>query len=176
MDITKGQIADIKKLVRAANRRLERASGGLESYIKSQIRTLTGGAEKFSASYKGFTTVQAQKKIEMLNKFLKNEVTKKSGFKQFKKEAISKSAAALEKKGYDLTDQELAEILDQIEAGSNEEFYRAINLVQAKKIEEGRNWSPSADKVAEILNQRIDFQDALAQALRANPNLKPGGN
>lgn len=176
MDITKGQIAEIKKLVRAANRRLERATGGQEAYIKAYIKRLTGGSEKFSAAYKGLTGAQAAKKIEMLNKFMdKRETTTKTGWKELKKESIRKANKSLTGQGYDLTDQELAEILDQIDAGSNEEFYRAINLVTAEKIKEGENWDLSSDKVAEVLNQKMDFQDALRAALKANPNLKPGG-
>lgn len=176
MDITKGQIQEIKRLVRAANRRLERATGGQEAYIKSYIRKLTGGSEKFSAAYKGLTGAQAAKKIEMLKKFMEKETTTtKTGWKKLKKESIRKANKSLTGQGYDLTDEELSEILEQIEAGSNEEFYRAVNLVTAEKIKSGENWEASSDKIAEVLNQKMDFQDALRAALKANPNLKPGG-
>ncbi len=173
MDITKGQIKEIQRLVRAANRRLERATGGQKDYIKSQIRTLTGGAEKFSAKYKGLTGAQAQKKIADLNKFMENKITKKKEWEPFKKESIRKSNASLRKQGYDLTDEELAEILEQIEAGSNEEFYRAINLVTAEKAKLKDKWDSTSDKVAEVLNQKIGFQDALQAALEANPRINP---
>lgn len=172
MKISPEQIADIKKLVRAANRRIERATGGQASYIESYVKRVTGGSEKFSAAYKGLSAAEASKKIEMLERFMsKKETTTKTGWKEFKKESIRKSNAALSEMGYDLTDEELAEILEQIDAGSNEEFYRAINLVTAKKVEEGRSWDPTADKVAEAINQKIDFQGALKAALQANPNI-----
>lgn len=172
MDITKGQIQEIKRLVRAANRRLERATGGQEAYIKSYIRKLTGDSEKFSAAYKGLTGAQAAKKIEMLKKFMEKETTTtKTGWKKFKKESIRKANKSLTGQGYDLTDEELSEILEQIEAGSNEEFYRAVNLVTVEKIKSGENWEVSSDKIAEVLNQKADFQTALKRALEANPNI-----
>ena len=173
MDITKGQIKEIQMLVRAANRRLERAVGGQKDYIKSQIKVLTG-SEKFSAKYKGLTSTQAQKKIEMLNKFMENKITKKKAWPAFKADAIRKSNIGITAQGYNLTDEELADILDQIEEGINEEFYRAVNLVHAEKIINRDKWEATSDKVAAVLNQKIEFQDALAQALRIDPNLNPG--
>ena len=167
MKISPQQIADIKKLVRAANRRLERATGGHERYIQSYIRRVTGGEEKFSARYKGLTAQEAEKKIEILKRFLDNDISKKKGWKEFVKSVNE----GLSKGGYELTDDEMADILDQIDQASNEEFYRAVNLVTAKKVEEGRSWDPTADKVAEAINQKIDFQGALKAALQANPNI-----
>lgn len=172
MDITKGQIADIQKLVRAANRRLERASGGQKRYIENYIKKLTGGDKKFSAAYKGLSAAEAEKKIKQLNRFMsKKRTTTKKGWKEF----VHNINAGLSKKGYELTDEELADILDQIDQASNDEFYRAVNLVTAKKAEMSASWDPSVEKIIEAIEQKIDFQNALKMALNANPNLKPGG-
>lgn len=170
MNITQGQKKDLKDLTRAANRRLERATGGQKRYIESYIKRVTGGAEKFSAAYKGLSAAEVEKKIEQLERFIsKRMTTTKKGWTDFVKNVNE----GLSRKGYKLTDEELADILDQIDQGSNEEFYRAVNLVTAKKAEEGSSWDPSIEKIKEVIDQKIDFQNALKMALEANPNIGP---
>lgn len=166
MNITPQQKAEIKALTRAANRRLERAVGGQKRYIESYIRKVTGGSSKFFAAYKGLSAQEAEKKIEMLKRFMsKRMTTTKKGWKEF----VKNVNAGLSENGYTLTDEEMADILEQIDMASNEEFYRAVNLVTAKKVEEGASWDPSLEKIREVINQRIDFQGALKAALQANP-------
>lgn len=170
MNITQGQKKELKDLTRAANRRLERATGGQKRYIEAYIKRVTGGSEKFSASYRGLSAAEVEKKIEQLERFMsKKMTTTKKGWKDFVKN-VNKGLSG---KGYDLTDEELADILDQIDQSSNEEFYRAVNLVTAKKAEEGSSWDPSMEKIIEVIDQKIDFQNALKMALKANPNIGP---
>ena len=69
--------------------------------------------------------------------------------------------------GYDLTDQELAEILEQIDAGDKREFYRAVNLVQAAKDEAGEDWAPSSAKISQAIAEKATAQQALEKALGA---------
>lgn len=156
------QVAEIRKLTRRANRRIERATGGQETYLKGLVKRATG-AEKFSAATKGLTYEQAAAKLKQLDKFLGTRSTTRAGWKAIKRESVKKANDTLEMYGYDLTDEELAEILEQIGDAGRENFYRAVNLVSAAKGDE--DWEGTADQVADAINQKLDYQEALTLAL-----------
>lgn len=172
MNITPQQAAAIKKVVRAANRRLERAqekSPGQARYIESLIRKMTGGSRKFSAATAGLTYEQAAKKIEMINKFMSREATKRTYWEKTRLEMVSRANKKLS--GYELTDQELADIMIQVENAKDIEFYRAVNLVSAAKAELGSAWQDDYQQIADAINQRINYQQSLQMALEARPGL-----
>ena len=174
MNITPQQAAAIRKAVRAANRRIERAqakSAGQARYIESVVKKATGGATKFSAATKGLTFEQAAAKIEQLNKFMSREATKRSGWEQTRLELVKKANQKLS--GYDLTDQELADIMIQVDSAKDIEFYRAINLVSAKKAELGNEWKGDYEQIVSAINQKIDYQQSLQMALEARPGINP---
>lgn len=156
------QAAEIRKLTRRANRRIERAKGGQETYLKGIVKRATG-AEKFSAATKGLTYEQAAAKLKQLDKFLGTRSTTRKGWKEIKRKSVKKANNTLNLYGYDLTDEELAEILKQIGGASREEFYRAVNLVSAAKGKE--DWEGTADQIADAINQKLDYQEALTLAL-----------
>ena len=98
--VTQQQKAEIKRLTRQANRRIERATSGQRSYLESVVRKMTGtGAGKFSAAYKGLTERQAAAKIRKLEQFLYEEdetgsrinkrSTTRSGWKAMKESVLS---------------------------------------------------------------------------------------
>lgn len=174
MNITKQQSAAIKKATRAANRRIERAavkSPGQARYLESVVKKMTGGSTKFSAATKGLTYEQAAKKIEMLNKFMAREATKRSGWEKLRLKAIQEANKKLS--GYDLTDQELADIMIQTDSSKDIEFYRAINLVTAKKAELGDEWSGDYEQISAAIGQKISYQQSLQMALQARPGINP---
>ncbi len=162
--ITKQQIQTIRSATRAANRRIERASGGQRSYLEYYVTKLTG-APKFSAATKGLTFEQAAKKIELLNKFFASETTTITGWRKLKRENVEKANDTLEEQGYDLTDDELAEILEQLDDANTQEFYRAVNLVQAAKMDE--NWKGTKEDITAAIAQKFTAQEALRMALEA---------
>ena len=169
-DITRKQIEDIRKLTRAANRRFERASEGQRSALEYYIGKKSG-AKKFSAATKGLTYEQAQAKIEKLQKFMAGKSTTKKGWAALKAANVAKANKAWKKMGRELTDQELAEILMQVDTKSNEDYYRAVNLVQAEKdVAEltGDIWKGTEKEISEAIAQKIEAEDALkyATALR----------
>lgn len=153
-DITQAQKQKIRQLVRAANRRLERAyeqkdygqARALEYYIKRAT-----GRKKWSAATKGFSTERAAALITKLNRFMEGESTLRTGWKRIKAQNIQDAVATLKaKKGeyYDLTEEELAtalEIYDEMYADvvistkeeSRKEFYYVVNKVQAAKNKAG---------------------------------------
>lgn len=149
-DITQAQKQKIRQLVRAANRRLERAyeqkdygqARALEYYIKRAT-----GKKKWSAATKGFSSERADALITKLNKFMEGESTKRTGWKRIKAQNVRDAVATLKKKkdvNYTLTEEELSaalEIYDEMYADvvihskeeSRREFYYVVNKVQAAK-------------------------------------------
>ena len=169
MDITPQQAAEIRKLVRRANRRIERATGGHESSLQYMVKKLTG-AEKFSAATKGLTYEQAAAKLKQLDRFLGAKTTTISGWKEVKQENVEKATETLERMGYDITDEEFSEILKQIDSMNKKEFYHAINKVAAAKEEAGDEWTVSSEQIREALAEKISFQEAQQRAIEARNN------
>ena len=164
--MTKQQQSEIKLLTRRANRRLERATSGQRKALEHYI-----GKEKFSASSKGLTYAEAQAKIEKLNRFLSGESSTRKGWDALKARQVAKANKAWGKMGYNLTDEELANILIQVDTDNHQDYYRAVNLVQAAKDEAeltGEDWYGSEDAVEALLMDKIEAEDAfkLATILR----------
>lgn len=173
MQATKQQKEAIKKAVRAANRRVERAQEkypGMANYLESLVKRATG-APKFSAKTKGLTYEQAAKKIEELNRFMSRDITTITGWKKEKAENVKKGAEALQRKGYDLTDEEFGEILKQVDAKNKTELYSSINKVQAAKEEAGEDWEGSDQEIADAIAEKISAQEALERAIGARPEI-----
>ena len=163
--MTKQQQSEIKLLTRRANRRIERASAGQKKALEFYV-----GAEKFSAASKGFSYEQAQAQIEKLNKFLSGKSTTKTGWKEVKAANVAKANKTLGKAGYDLTDEELANILIQVDTSNTQAFYRAVNLVQAAKNEaelEGDIWSGSEEQISDAIAEKMEASEALEAALQS---------
>lgn len=169
--ITQEQKNKIRELTRRANRRIERATGGQKSYLEHQVRKATGST-KFSAATKGLSYEQAQAKLEKLDKFLTAKTTKISDWKKLQKQSVSRANETLKGEGYNLTDEELADILEQIDSEDKREFYRAVNLVEAAKYEAGDDWEGTVDQIAEVIEQKVNAQEALEKALQARKERK----
>lgn len=187
MQITPQQAAQIRKLTRRANRRIERATEGQRRYLESVVRRMTGatlnektgkyegGLEKWSAKTKGMSYEEAAVQLKKLDKFLGQKSSTRKSWDEIKAEIVRKANETLtqndyfgkDKGGYTLTDNELADIMEIVDMENKEEFYRAINLVQAEKEKLEDNTEFNADRIAEILAQKIEYQDALKAATAA---------
>ena len=169
--ITPEQIKDIRTLTRRANRRIERATPGQRRMLEKYINRYTGvKAGKFSSSYKGLTYAQAQKKLEDLKRFLAAESSTRKGWDKIKREQIRKANEKLKQMDYDLTDEELTDVLEQLEEGNRSDFYRAVNLVSAAKDNKGGTLSE--EEIEEALNQKRSAQEALKEAIDARKRKK----
>ena len=164
--ITREQIKEIRTLTRRANRRIERATPGQRSALNYYVRKVTG-ANKFSASTKGLTQEQAAAKLRDLETFLNSPSSTRKGWDRIKKENIRKANETLSEEGYNLTDEELAEILEQIDTRNKKDYYKAINLVSAAKLEAGAGWEGSSEDIAEAIGEKVTYQEALERAILA---------
>lgn len=170
MEATQQQKAAIKKLTRRANRRIERASGGQKSALQYQVKKSTG-QEKFSAATKGLSYEEAALKLKQLDKFLGAKTTTISGWKEAKAQNVAKATETLGGQGYDLSDEEFSEILEQVDSKNKQDFYAAINKVQAVKSESGDLWEGSSDQISNAISEKMTAQQALERAISARPEI-----
>lgn len=164
--ITREQIKEIRTLTRRANRRIERATTGQRSALNYYVNKATG-ADKFSASTKGLTQEQAAAKLRDLETFLNSPSSTRKGWDRIKQENVRKANETLSEEGYDLTDEELAEILEQIDTKNKKDYYKAINLVEAAKQEAGAGWEGSSEDIAAAIAEKVTYQEALERAILA---------
>lgn len=160
--ITREQIQEIRTLTRRANRRIERATGGQKRALQHYAR----GA-KFSAATRGMSVQQGQAQIEKLKRFLGSSSTTIRGWERIKRENVRKANKTLKNMEYNLTDEELADILEQLEDSSPTNFYRAVNLVEAAKQEAGDDWEGTEEQIQEAIMEKATAQQALEEALSA---------
>lgn len=157
--VTKDQTALIRRLTRRANRRIERAKGGQKTYLESIV---AGG--KFSAATKGMTQQQAAAQIRRLERFLNRMSTTRLGWDWIHKEIVHKAAQTLGRQGYTITDEELAEILIQVDASDKTEYYRVINIVEAKKRTDPE-WEGTAANIRSAIEETISAQQAFERVI-----------
>lgn len=169
-EMTSAQKKAIRTLTRRANRRIERTVEkgyeGQQAALEYYVQQLTGD-KKFSSATAGLSYEQAALKIKQLEKFLAARPTMIKEWKKIKKQAVSKANETLRLQGYDLTDKELAEILEQIDAKDKKDFYRAVNLVQAAKEEQASTWEGASDQIAKAIAEKATYQQAQEMALQA---------
>lgn len=165
MKITTQQKEAIRTLTRRANRRIERATPGQRSALQYYVNKATG-ANKFSAATKGLTYEQAAAKLKALETFLSSPSSTRKGWDIIKRENVRKANETLKEMGYDLTDEELAEILEQIDTSSKVDFYRAVNLVQAEK-EDNNDWTGSGSQISKAIAEKATAQQALEKAIKS---------
>ena len=163
--ITPLQAAMIKTLTRRANRRLERASAGQRRALEYYINKETGGAGKFSAATSGLSFIEARKKIAALERFLNAKSSTRAGWEQMKADAVKTANETLGLMGYEITDDELAIILQQIDTGDKVDYYDALDKVQAAKYKKGDEWTGSSKQIADAIAEQISSQQALKGAI-----------
>lgn len=175
MKISKELYAELRRLTRAAQRRMERATPGQRRALEFYVKQATGST-KWSSSAKGMSTQQANARIQQLRKFMGyNEQNKqveqvtstRKGWEATKESNVAKANATFGKRraGHNLTDDEMAEILMQLGDPTKKEFYHAVNKVQAMKGYMGEKWNGDANDISKALAQKWSAQEAYRRAL-----------
>lgn len=193
--ITKEQRSQIALLTRRANRRIERAAEkapGQAAYLEHYVRSMVG-TDKFSASTKNMTSIEAQRYIANLEQFLAHKTTTtRKGWEQIKLKGAKAAAAKFKREyGYNvpaeaigtigsyldekygqlaeqareqaLSDKELADILKQLEQERKQQFYKAVNLVQASP----HRADLEDEEIIEMIESKISAQKALEMGLKS---------
>lgn len=175
MKISKELYAELRRLTRTAQRRMERATPGQRRALEFYVKQATGST-KWSSAASGMTTQQANARIQQLRKFLgydeqnrqAEQVTStRRGWESIKASNVEKANATFGRRraGHNITDEEMAEILMQLGDPSKKEFYHAVNKVQAMKGYMGKEWKGDKSDIAKALAQKWSAQDAYKRAL-----------
>lgn len=167
--------AELRRLTRAAQRRMERATPGQRKALEFYVKQATG-ERKWSSAVSGMSTQQVNARIQQLRKFMGyNELNQqveqvtssRKGWESIKASNVAKANATFGKRraGHDLTDDEMAEILMQLGDPTKKEFYHAVNKVQAMKGKMGEKWKGDANDISKALAQKWSAQEAYRRAL-----------
>ena len=156
---TKEQIKMIRTLARRANRRIERATPGQRNALISYA-----GGQKFSAGSKGLSEREAAQKIEKMKRFLESPSTTRTGWERMKEENLRKAREALGRQDYTITDEELAEIIQQLGDVDDATFYRAINLVEVER--QKGYWAGGSGQIAAAIVSKASAQEALKASMQ----------
>ena len=172
MAISKEQQHALRNAARAANRRLERASKGQYESLRYNIqgyhvRKNAAGELRFSQAA-AKTEAEYRSRIAELNKFMEARTSTKKGWKSIKEEGIRTAGGTLEDMGYEVTDDELKNIIEET-GGSKKNpaaFYRALENVTAAKMEQEKG-ELSKEELQDAISSRRTDQQAVAALLKA---------
>lgn len=171
----------LRTLARRANRRLERATEGQRSALEHYMRgyhTREKDGQLFFKAGKAQNLNEARARYREMQDFLSGQLSTRRGWEEIKKANIAAGAGtAREKLGYDLTDEEFAQIVKETGGESSKAFYRAMENVTAIKYEmkaakverESREWNR---KITEAITERIDDQQATERLIRARKEME----
>lgn len=149
-NISREEFAELDRLAKRANQRLASMKEGQ----REAVSYYTGG-EKFSRK-KPKSRAELNQRMRKIERFLAAKQTTRRGWEEIKRQAVESAGDTLRsERKYDLTDEELANIFKEIDKKSQKQFYRILDIVQAKKY---RAAASGAD---------FDLQQAINQAVRS---------
>lgn len=195
MKISQELYKELRRLTRAAQRRMERATPGQRRSLEYLTKRATGET-KWSSAAAGMTTQQAKAQIAKLEKFLASPYTTKRGWAAEKAENVRKAQEKLarRRKGFNLTDKELGKIFEEVtekfnisdeelaelqmsfEEALHKEKYRVINLITASKEEGGNKFKVNATTIADAMADKATAAAAYERARKARKRIVKAQN
>ena len=181
MALTAEMQRELAARARAANRRIERATEGqraaLEHYTRQyHTRQRDNGMRVFQQG-KARTEAEWKARMRELDLFMGTAedptISKRSEWERVKKQNVEKAGETLREEGSDITDDELAMILEETEGGSTADFYKALANVEIAKAT-ADEWQPTKENVREAVNARRSAQERATQLIKARAEAKKG--
>lgn len=172
MAVSASEQRTLANLARAANRRIERASPGQREYLtlyvqKYHSRKRADGTIVFQQG-KAQSRTEYNARIKELKLFMEAKSSTRKGWEAQKKAQIASAGETLRGEGADITDEELAQILQEIGTGhSSLEFYKALANVEIAKAEQGDTWNASEDEIRNAIAERRDAQQRALTLIKA---------
>ena len=163
--ITKEMQRELAYKARAANRRLERASEGqrsaLEHYIKGYSGTRESSRGTMFQQGAAKTETEYRQRMRELEKFMGGETSTRRGWKELKSSNVEKAAGTLGEMGYDISEDELVALLEEIPDGADSAtYYKALENVQAAKNKKGGTLTRK-EIIKAISERRSDYEATL---------------
>lgn len=175
MTLTAEMQHELANLARAANRRIERATPGqrqaLEHYLKGyHTRERDNGMRVFQQG-KAKSVSEYKQRMKELRKFMGTEeeptISRRSEWEKVKREAVEKAGETIRKQGYNITDDELSNILQEAHLADSTEFYKALANVEISKNEAGDFWNATRNEIAKALESRRTAQERAEALIRS---------
>ena len=175
MTLTAEMQHELANLARAANRRIERATPGqrqaLEYYLKGyHTRERENGMRVFQQG-KAKSVSEYKQRMKELRKFMGTEeeptISRRSEWEKVKREAVKKAGETIRKQGYNITDDELSNILQEAHPADSTEFYKALANVEISKNEAGDFWNATRNEIAKALESRRTAQERAEALIRS---------
>ena len=152
--ITREEYNELDRLAKRANQRLASMKEGQREAVNywTKGKTFSRTMPRSEAEYK--------QRLEEVKRFLEAKQTTRTGWEEIKRTAVENAGETLRsERKYDLTDKELANIFKEIDKKSQKQFYRILDLVQAKKYR--------AQAAGKDFNNE-ELQKAVNQAVRSH--------
>lgn len=160
--ISDAQMRQLDLLAKRANQRLASMKEGQRQAVEHYTR-----GEKFSRKIPK-TEAEYQQRMRELERFLSSKQTTRTGWEEIKRNAVEAAGDTLrDKRHYELTDQELANIFKEIDKKSQKQFYKVLDIVQAKKYDaeaKGRTFDNEA--LQQAINQAVRSHMSAGEAIR----------
>lgn len=164
MPVTEEQWRLLDTLAKRANQRLASATPGQRRALEHYV------TDRFSRA-KPKSVGEYQKRMRDLERFLGSKQTTRSGWNEIKRNAIESAGDTLRNnRKYDLTDDELANIFKEVEKKSAKNFYKVLDLIQAKKYDaeaKGKDF-----KLQEAINSAVRSHASAGEAIRRKERAK----
>lgn len=149
--LTREEYNELDRLARVANLRISRMKEGQ----REAVAYYTGG-EKFSRK-KPQSRAEYNQRMRELERFLESKQTTIRGWEKIKRTAVENAGRTLRnERKYNLTDTELANIFKEIDKKTQKQFYRVLDIVQAKKYNSA------------AAGRDFDLQKAIEQAVKSH--------
>lgn len=180
MALTNEMQKELAARARAANRRLERASEGqraaVEHYVRQyHTRQRDNGMIVFQQG-KAKTEAEYRARMRELELFMGTEekptISRRGEWERVKSASVKKAGKTLREGGSDITDDELAMILEEIDDNSPAGFYKALANVEIAKNAASDSWAPSREVIKNAITARRTAQERTEALIRARKGRK----
>lgn len=164
MPITEEQWRELDTLAKRANQRLASSTPGQRRALEHYV------TDKFSRK-KPKSVAEYQQRMRDLERFLRSKQTTRSGWNEIKRNAVESAGDTLRNnRKYDLTDDELANIFKEVEKKSAKNFYKVLDLIQAKKYDAEAKGNDF--KLQEAINSAVRSHMSAGEAIRRKERAK----
>ena len=159
----------LKQMADAANKRLGRMEAGQRTqasyYAQNYAGTIMGkGGLKFSKAAAS-SEAEARKRINDLRDFLDKKSSSKKEWSKAQKQSVSKAIGDLKRKGFNVTEKEFKQIVNETGGQSSKEFYYMLAVVTAAKQDPDEEFD--AEEMANIVKARRSEQKVVEDLIKS---------
>lgn len=166
--ITQAEYEELDLKAKRANQRLASMKEGQRQAVEYWTK-----GEKFSRAVPK-TRGEYNQRLRDVERFLSARQTTRRGWEQIKRTAVESAGDTLRTdRKYDLTDQELANIFKEVDKKSQKQFYKILDIVQAKKYDaEAKGETFDNDALQLAINQAVASHMSAADAIKRKTSAK----